>query len=106
MESYRELDVWQEARKLCNTVYDAVEQLPQEELYGLSSQMRRAVVSIASNIAEGAGRGSRRDYLHFVYIARGSAYELETQLIICGDRKLIDRETLKMIYLASISCDC
>ena len=85
MESYKDLLVWQEARRLKDMVYEIVQTFPREEIYCLSSQMRRAVVSIGSNIAEGSGRGSRRDYIHFLYIARGSAYEIETQTIYADD---------------------
>ncbi len=85
MGSYKDLLVWQESRHLKDMVYDIVQTFPKEEIYCLSSQMRRAVVSIGSNIAEGSGRGSRRDYIHFLYIARGSAYEIETQTIYADD---------------------
>ena len=64
-------------------VYRVTKKLPKEELYALSSQIRRAVISIPSNIAEGFGRASAKDYLHFLTIARGSAYETETQLRLC-----------------------
>lgn len=76
--NYRRMIVWQKAMQLIDMTYDVVWRLPQEELYALSSQMRRAVVSIASNIAEGAGRGTDKDVRHFMTIARGSANELET----------------------------
>ena len=85
MAGYRDLQVWQEARILASEVYHIADQLPSHEKYGLCDQMRRAVASIGSNIAEGQGRGTRRDYLHFLYIARGSAYELDTQLLYCLD---------------------
>ena len=68
--------------QLIDMTYDVVWRLPSEELYALSSQMRRAVVSIASNIAEGAGRGTDKDLRHFMTIARGSATELETQFLL------------------------
>ena len=85
MSNYKDLLAWKESRALKDLVYETVQTFPREEIYCLSSQMRRAVVSIGSNIAEGAGRGSRRDYIHFLYIARGSAYEIETQTIYADD---------------------
>ena len=78
--SYRKLIVWQKAMALSGMVYALVRKFPGEEKYALSDQVRRAVVSIASNIAEGCGRTSNRDYAHFLSIARGSLYETMTQL--------------------------
>ena len=78
--SYRKLIVWQKAMQLTEIVYEALKKFPPEERYALSDQLRRAVVSIASNIAEGAGRASNKDYAHFISIARGSVYETMTQL--------------------------
>lgn len=94
MAGYRDLRVWQEARRLVSEVYHITYQLPPAEIYALSDQMRRAVVSIGSNIAEGQGRGTSKDSAHFLYIARGSAYELDTQLCYCmdlgfGDKSLV-----------------
>lgn len=77
---YRKLIVWQKAMDFSALVYEAVKRLPNEERYALGDQLRRAVVSIASNIAEGCGRASNRDYGHFLSIARGSVYETMTQL--------------------------
>ncbi len=81
-KSYRELKVWQASLDLTVLVYRLTGNFPQHELYGLSAQMRRASVSIVSNIAEGAGRNTRKDFKHFVLIARGSLCELETQLMV------------------------
>jgi four helix bundle protein len=83
--SYRDLIVWQKAFDLSVGIYKLTRDFPTEELYGLSSQLRRASVSIPSNLAEGYGRGSRRDYRNFVAIARGSALELQTQLAIAKE---------------------
>ena len=88
MASYRDLRVWQEARILVSEVYQIADRLPPYEKYNLSDQMRRSVASIGANIAEGQGRGTVKDYLHFLYIARGSAYELDTQLLYCLDLHL------------------
>ena len=89
MSNYKKLLVWQETLVLIDEVYDIAMALPDYETFALSNQLRRAVVSIASNIAEGAGRGTLKDYIHFLYNAKGSAYEVETQLIICARRRFI-----------------
>ena len=83
MKNYRELVVWQRSMELVKQVYIATRLLPKEELFALTNQIRRAVISIPSNIAEGYGRHSRNDYLRFLNIARGSKNEVETQLHIC-----------------------
>lgn len=82
MNSYRELIVWQKAMSLLAAIYQETKFFPKEELYGLSSQLRRAAISLPSNIAEGYGRGSTQDYLRFLQIARGSLYEAQTQIEI------------------------
>ena len=83
--SYRDLIVWQRAVQLSVATYRLTEGFPREELYGLASQLRRAGVSVASNIAEGWGRQSEGDYKRFLAIARGSNMELQTQLVISGE---------------------
>ena len=80
---FKDLKVWQKSVDLAVMVHRAVKLLPREELYSLSDQMRRAVISIPSNIAEGQQRNSTREFIHFLYIAKGSLGELETQLILC-----------------------
>ncbi|HRU96803.1 MAG TPA: four helix bundle protein [Ruminococcus sp.] len=80
---YQNLIVWQKAMELVEETYRLTSCLPKEETYALSDQMRRAAVSIPSNIAEGAGRKTNNDFTHFLVIARGSRYELETQILIC-----------------------
>lgn len=80
--SYRDLVAWQRAVDLSVEVYRITAGFPREEIYGITSQMRRCSVSIASNIAEGYGRNSRNEYRHFLGVARGSALELQTQLAI------------------------
>jgi len=80
---YTELDVWQQAVALALNIYAETANLPNDERFGLTAQMRRASVSIASNVAEGEGRRFRRDNAKFVLAARGSLYELHTQLVIC-----------------------
>ena len=83
-KSYRDLKVWNLAIELTTLVYSLTAGFPKSEVYGLTSQMRRAAVSIASNIAEGSARGTKKDFKQFVMIARGSTCELQTQLLIAG----------------------
>ena len=82
VQSYKDLIVWQKAMNLVVEIYAITEKFPQQELYVLTSQMRRAAVSIPSNIAEGRRRGTRKDYRQFLLIAYGSGSELETQIEI------------------------
>ena len=82
LRSYRDLLVWQKAVELAVLIYRLTEGFPTREIYGLASQIRRAGVSVPSNIAEGYGRGSRKEYLQFLSIAQGSLKELETQTIL------------------------
>ncbi|MCI7799698.1 MAG: four helix bundle protein [Spirochaetia bacterium] len=81
-ENYQKLEVWKKSMDLVEKVYQLVKKLPKEEMYALSDQMRRAAVSIPSNIAEGQARGIK-EFIQFLKIARGSRAELETQLLIC-----------------------
>ena len=81
--SYKDLVVWQRSIELVVAVYELTEQFPPEEKFGLASQMRRAAISVPSNIAEGKSRRTKKDYTHFMRIAYGSASELETQIIVC-----------------------
>ena len=83
--SYRELLVWQKAKSLAVQIYGATEHFPRTETYGLTSQARRAAVSVVSNIAEGQGRLTSNEFLHFLGMARGSLHELEAQLDIALD---------------------
>jgi len=82
VKSHRDLDVWRDAIDLVEQMYRITAGFPVEERYGLTSQMRRAAVSIPANIAEGAARGGRKEYVHFLCMARGSISELETLLIV------------------------
>jgi four helix bundle protein len=108
-QSYRELIVWQRAMELTVAVYRLTREFPKEELYSLTSQIRRAAVSIPSNIAEGQGRGSTREFRQFLAIARGSNCEVQTQLELArdlgfGHSEVIDRaealseEVRKMLF--------
>jgi len=89
--TYRELEAWQYAMDLVETVYRLTRSFPSEERYCLAGQLRRASVSIPSNIAEGQGRGSRKEFCQFLWVARGSLCELETQLLIAGRLGYLDR---------------
>lgn len=93
--SYRDLKVWQRAIELSIALYRFTADFPREELYGLSSQLRRAGVSIASNIAEGWGRSSSGEYKHFIGIARGSNFEVQTQIVIARSLGLGATEKLQ-----------
>lgn len=96
-KNYIDLDVWKGARVLSKGVYLASSQFPSEEKFGLTSQIRRAVVSIPSNIAEGCGRNYPKDSIQFFYIARGSIYEVETQLYLAFDLDFISETYLSVL---------
>jgi len=90
---YKELVVWQKAMELVRIVYQVSKRFPADERYALTDQLRRAVVSIPANIAEGNGRASSRDYAHFLAIARGSLYETMTHLQIAQDLGYVNADT-------------
>ncbi len=94
MHKFKELRVWQEAMELTRMVYKA---FPKEEKFGLISQINRAAVSIPSNIAEGAGRESNKEFMQFLNIALGSAFELETQLILAQSFNFIEDENFSFL---------
>jgi len=100
--SFRELLVWQKGIQLSVLVYRLSKQFPREETYGLSNQMRRAAVSIPSNIAEGAGRLNTQEYKQYLGIARGSSFELQTQLTIARELGFGDNGQLRE---AEATCD-
>jgi len=87
---HHRLEVWKRFMKLVTEIYKVTAKSPNEEKFGLASQMRRAVVSIPSNIAERAARNSRKEFINFLHIAQGSAAELETQLFIAGELNFIE----------------
>ena len=93
MKDFRELKVWEKAHALTLTIYQASRKLPAEERYGLTSQIRRAATSIATNIAEGCGRSGDTEFRRFLGIAFGSASEVEYLLLLCHDLKLIESQT-------------
>ena len=91
---YKDLTVWHKTIDLTTEIYRITKKLPKDELYGLTNQMRRAAVSIPSNIAEGNGRASTGDYVRFLTIARGSVAEVETQLYICVRLNYLSQEDI------------
>ncbi len=95
LKNYRELKVWRKSYRLCLALYRITKIFPKEERYGLTSQIRRAAVSIPSNIAEGDGRKTTANYLRSLYIAYGSVCELETQVLLSGDLNYVNKENLK-----------
>jgi len=109
VKSYKDLKVWQRSIQLVLSIYRLTANFPTEERYGLTSQLRRAGVSISSNIAEGYGRGTRKDYKQFLSIARGSTQEVQTQLFIANElgycellaikeAESLSEEVSKMLY--------
>jgi four helix bundle protein len=98
MSDYRKLAVWEKAHQLTLAVYKATESFPKEELYGLTSQMRRAAISIPSNIAEGTGRGSDPELARFLQIALGSAHEVEYQALLARDLGCLNEEYYQKLY--------
>ncbi len=90
MKDFRSLNVWKKGHRLALSVYEVTSTFPKSEIYGLTSQIRRAATSIPANIAEGCGRCSERDFVRFLHIAMGSASELEYHLILARDLGLLD----------------
>jgi four helix bundle protein len=97
LKSFRELRVWKKSYDLCLEVFRITKNFPTEERYVLSSQMRRSALSIPSNIAEGYGRKTKADYIRILYIAYGSACELETQISLSGDLNYVQDGLLEKL---------
>ncbi len=99
--SHKQLLVWQKAMDLVDLIYKITQNFPKEELYGLTSQMKRSVVSIPSNVAEGRVRTGEKEFIHFLYIALGSASELDTQLEVAKRQGLLSEtrytETIELL---------
>jgi four helix bundle protein len=91
--NFKELIVWQKARLLATRIYRMTRAFPRDEIFGLTAQMRRAVLSIVFNIAEGKGRFTRADYRKFLIMARGSTFELDAQVMIAADLEYVDQST-------------
>jgi len=97
LRNYKDLKVWQKSYQLCLDIYKITKGFPKEERYGLTSQTRRAAVSVPSNIAEGYGRKTTPEYIRSLYVAHGSSCELETQILLTGDLGYINSELLKKV---------
>ena len=97
MHNLKELKIRIKSVDLAVHVYHATNSFPKEEIYGLMSQTRRSAISVSSNIAEGAGRNSNNEFVHFLGIANGSSYELQTQLVIANKWKFIANQTLDLL---------
>ena len=97
MRDFRNLKVWEKAHLLTLALYKATATFPQAERYGLTSQMRRAAVSIAANIAEGCGRSGATEFAHFLNVAMGSASELQYHLILARDLNLLNKQNHEML---------
>lgn len=104
MKNYTELEVWKFARGLVKSVYRLTKNFPTTELYSLTSQINRSVISIPSNIAEGIGRQSDKETIHFLYIAKGSLFELETQMYLAFDLEYISEDELQLFLDQLTSC--
>lgn len=95
MHKYKELEIWNQSIKLTMSVYKLTKDFPDDEKFGLTSQIKRAAVSIASNIAEGAGRNSDKEFNQFLGIAMGSTFEVETQLILAENLAFLSQDQIK-----------
>ena len=96
-KTHKDLDVWKKSVDLVTDIYKVTKCFPKEEIYGITNQMRRAAVSIPSNIAEGAGRQTDKEFVQFLHIAMGSSSELETQIIICKNLEYIGVEEMNTV---------
>lgn len=105
MSNYKELKVWKTSIKLSVKVYEVLKSFPDDEKFGLTSQMKRSVISISSNIAEGSGRNNPKEFIHFLGIANGSCAELDSQLHVAFYLNFIDKETFDTLvaYTLDIS---
>jgi four helix bundle protein len=99
MKTHKDLDVWQKSILLVTSLYSLTSKYPSNEIYGITSQIRRAAVSIPANISEGAARSHRKEFLQFIGISIGSAAELETLLLISNNLKFLEGETYSQIRL-------
>ncbi|WP_273647880.1 four helix bundle protein [Chryseobacterium sp. PTM-20240506] len=98
MHNFRDLEVWTKSMKLCKIFYLATLDFPKDEIFGLTSQSRRSLYSISSNIAEGAGRDTDAQFSHFLNIALGSSFEFETQILIANDLGFFKNDDFDIIY--------
>ena len=101
LKSFQQLDVWQESRKLYFLIFKATMKFPKEEVYSSTSQMHRAAMSVSSNIAEGFGRSTCADKIHYYVMARGSLTELQNQIILTKDVSLLSDEDASVLFVQS-----
>ncbi|MDN3725058.1 four helix bundle protein [Aequorivita sp. SDUM287046] len=99
MHRFKDLEIWKQSRLFCKDIYEITSFFPEAEKFGLTSQLRRASISIPSNIAEGASRKSNKDFTRFLEITIGSCYEIETQLLIANDLGFLNEENLNSLLL-------
>jgi len=104
MTNYKQLEAWKKSMQLVKEVYTVTKEFPKEELYSLTSQIKRAAVSVPSNIAEGTGRNYKKDTIQFLHISRGSLYELDTQLSIAVLIDILPRKSFELIYQMIEEC--
>lgn len=97
MHQFKELGIWKKSRYFCSEIYSITSAFPSDEKFGITNQLRRAAVSIPSNIAEGSSRNSNKDFSRFLEIAIGSAYEIETQLLIAYDLGFFQADKLDQL---------
>lgn len=102
--TYKDLEVWKQSRALASLIYGASNQFPVNEQFGLTSQLRRAAVSVPSNIAEGCGRSTPKDSLRFFFVARGGLYEMETQVLIALDLKYLSEKDCNDLLAKLTNC--
>ncbi|MDX2072804.1 MAG: four helix bundle protein [Alphaproteobacteria bacterium] len=92
MSGFKRLEVWKLSMRLADDIYDATQSFPKDQQFGLAQQMQRCAISVPSNIAEGSARAGKKEFVQFLYIARGSLAELETQLILAYARKYLAKD--------------
>ncbi|WP_421809545.1 four helix bundle protein [Flagellimonas sp.] len=97
MHRFKDLDIWKLSREFCSDIYEVTGSFPETEKFGISNQLRRAAVSIPSNISEGCSRKSNKDFSRFLEIAMGSMYEVETQLLISNDLGFLSDKRLEFL---------
>lgn len=99
MHRFKDLEIWKKSRLFCSEIYSVTANFPDSEKFGITNQLRRASVSIPSNIAEGSSRNSNKDFSRFLEIAIGSAYEIETQLLISTDLGFLKEDKLEILII-------
>ena len=105
MQDFRKLRVWQKAHQLSLDIYKATKRFPKDEIYGLTSQIRRATVSIGANIAEGSGKDSNIEFKRFLSIAMGSSSELENHLLLARDLEYLDKTEYDRFQADLVKCE-